>query len=182
MAIETMPQSAQAPGGGEPGAAPRERSWWLRPNVFTAIVGAVIGYAVGHWLGNYMTPGFTATGGGAADSNDLAIVLGYGFLIVGWLIGLGVFNDLVRQMLGKPLNGNGHAANGGVGKYFRFTLDHKVVGLQYLIGMLVYFFTGGLLAIGIRTELLSPSYHIMSPAMYIQVVGEHGTMMMMMMT
>ena len=36
----------------------------------------------------------------------MAIVLGYAFLIVGWLIGLGVFNDLVRQMLGKPLNGN----------------------------------------------------------------------------
>ena len=48
--------------------------------------------------------------------------------------------------------------------------------------MLIYFFTGGLLAIGIRTELLSPSYHIMSPTMYLQVVGEHGTMMMMMMT
>src|SRR6201998_2393606 len=48
--------------------------------------------------------------------------------------------------------------------------------------MLFYFFTGGLLAIGIRTELLSPSYHIMSPTMYLEVVGEHGTMMMMMMT
>ncbi|HZF19167.1 MAG TPA: cbb3-type cytochrome c oxidase subunit I, partial [Burkholderiales bacterium] len=67
-------------------------------------------------------------------------------------------------------------------RYFRFTLDHKVVGLQYLIGMLIYFFTGGLLAIGIRTELLSPTYHVMSPSMYLQVVGEHGTMMMMMMT
>jgi Heme/copper-type cytochrome/quinol oxidases, subunit 1 len=34
----------------------------------------------------------------------------------------------------------------------------------------------------IRTELLSPSYHVLSPTAYIQVVGEHGTMMMMMMT
>src|ERR1700739_1878867 len=48
--------------------------------------------------------------------------------------------------------------------------------------MLFYFFTGGLLAIAIRTELLSPSYHVLSPTAYIQVVGEHGTMMMMMMT
>ncbi|HEX7159851.1 MAG TPA: cbb3-type cytochrome c oxidase subunit I [Trebonia sp.] len=192
MAIETQPESAQAPGGGDPGAAPKQRAWWLRPNIFTAIVGAAIGYALGHWLGNFMTPSFVATGGGAADSNDEAIVLGYAFLILGWLAGLGVFNDLVRQMLGKPLNGNGsgsgsedHAsgsedhASGSVAKYFRFTLDHKVVGLQYLVGMLVYFFTGGLLAIGIRTELLSPSYHVLSPTMYLQVVGEHGTMMMM---
>ena len=133
MAIETQPESAQAPGGGDPGATQRERSWWLRPNILTALVGAVLGYYLGHWLGNFMTPSFVATGGGASDDNDLAIVLGYGFLIVGWLIGLGVFNDLVRQMLGRPLNGNGnrHAATGqGVAKYFRFTLDHKVVGLQ----------------------------------------------------
>ena len=70
MAIETQPESAQAPGGGEPGATPRERSWWLRPNMLTALVGAVIGYPIGHWLGNFMTPSFAATGGGASDSND----------------------------------------------------------------------------------------------------------------
>jgi cytochrome c oxidase subunit 1 len=188
MAIETRPESTQAPGGGDPGATPRERAWWLRPNIFTAIVGAAVGYALGRWLGNFMTPSFVATGGGAPDSNDEAIVLGYAFLIIGWLIGLGVFNDLVRQMLGRPLNRNiaafeGHeTTDGGIARYFRFTLDHKVVGLQYLIGMLIYFFTGGLLAMAIRTELLSPSYHVMSPTMYLQVVGEHGTMMMMMLT
>ena len=54
MAIETQPESAQAPGGGDPGATPKERSWWLRPNVLTALVGAVIGYYLGHWLGNFI--------------------------------------------------------------------------------------------------------------------------------
>ena len=34
----------------------------------------------------------------------------------------------------------------------------------------------------IRTELLSPTYHIMSASSYLMVVGEHGTMMMMMMS
>jgi cytochrome c oxidase subunit I len=34
----------------------------------------------------------------------------------------------------------------------------------------------------IRTELLSPSYHAFSSAAYTEIVGEHGTMMMMMMT
>jgi len=181
MAIETQPDSAHAPGGGDPGAAHTERPWWMRPNVLTALAFAVGGYYLGHLLGNFIGSQYQQVG--TSDDNDMAIVIGYAFLILGWLIGLGVFNDLVRMMLGKPLNGNGHHGNGlGVSKYFRFTLDHKVVGLQYLVGMLVYFFTGGLLAIGIRTELLSPSYHVMSPTMYLQVVGEHGTMMMMMMT
>jgi cytochrome c oxidase subunit I len=181
MAIETQPESAHAPGGGDPGATPRERSWWLRPNILTALAGAVLGYYFGHFLGNWMGSQYQQVG--TSDDNDMAIVLGYAFLILGWLIGLGVFNDLVRQMIGRPLNGhNGHQVNGGTSKYFRYTLDHKVVGLQYLVGMLIYFFTGGLLAMGIRTELLSPTYHIMSASMYLQVVGEHGTMMMMMMT
>jgi cytochrome c oxidase subunit I len=182
MAIETQPESAQAPGGREPGGTPKQRAWWLRPAWHTALIGAIIGYAIGHWLGNFMTPSFVATGGGANDVNDEAIVLGYAFLVLGWLIGLGVFNDLIRQMLGKPLNGSSRETAGGLAKYFRYTLDHKVVGIQYLVGMLVYFFTAGLLAIAIRTELLSPSYHVLSPTAYIQVVGEHGTMMMMMMT
>jgi cytochrome c oxidase subunit 1 len=180
MAIETQPESAQAPGGREPGGTPKERSWWLRPAWHTALIGAIVGYALGHWLGNFLGSQYQQVG--TSDDNDMAIVLGYAFLVLGWLIGLGVFNDLVLQMRGKPINGNGHTVDGGLAKYFRYSLDHKVVGMQYLIGMLVYFFTGGLLAMAIRTELLSPSYHVINPATYIQVVGAHGTMMMMMMT
>ena len=71
---------------------------------------------------------------------------------------------------------------GGLAKYFRYTLDHKVVGIQYLFGMIIYFLTGGLFAMAIRTELLSPTYHIMALSTYLMVVGEHGTMMMMMMS
>jgi hypothetical protein len=56
----------------------------------------------------------------------------------------------------------------------------KVVGIQYLAGMITYFLTGGLFAMAIRTELLSPSYHLLSPGVYLEVVGEHGTTMMMM--
>jgi len=41
-------------------------------------------------------------------------------------------------------------------RYFRYTEDHKVVGMQYLIGVLTFLFTGGLLAMAIRTQLLSP--------------------------
>ena len=56
------------------------------------------------------------------------------------------------------------------------------MGIQYLVGMIVYFLTGGLAAMAIRVELLSPTYHVLSPGAYLMVVGEHGTMMMMMMT
>ena len=46
--------------------------------------------------------------------------------------------------------------------------------------MLLFLFTGGLLAMAIRTELLSPTSHVFGPGTYIAIVSEHGTIMMMM--
>src|ERR1017187_6492803 len=181
MAIEIQPESAQVPGGREPAAAPKARPWWLRPAIHTALIGAIIGYVLGHLLGNVIASGYQQIG--FADDSDFPIVMGYLFGVVGWLIGLGVFNDVFKQMLGKPVTGTGegHLAD-GLSKYFRYSLDHKVVGIQYLVAMIGYFLTGGLFAMAIRAELLSPTYHLLTPAAYLEVVGEHGTMMMMMMT
>jgi cytochrome c oxidase subunit 1 len=183
MAIETEPGKAQRPGGGEPAGEASARPWWLRPGIHAGIIGAVAGYAFGHWLGNLITSGYPLSlpGGGQPDFHDTAIVLGYLFLVLGWLAGMGVFNDLGRQVTGRQI-ADEHAEATGLARYFRFTLDHKVVGIQYLVGMIVYFCTAGLLAMAIRTELLSPVHHVFSSAVYAEIVGEHGTMMMMLMT
>src|SRR5216683_1033069 len=181
MAIETQPERAQGPGGQEPAGLRPARPWWIRPAIHTGLIGAVLGYVVGHWLGNFLENGYAQLS--LSDQGDMPIVFGYVFGIVGWLAGLGVFNDLLRQMAGRPArNGEEIEAAPGLARYFRYSLDHKVVGLQYLVGMIVYFLTGGLFAMAIRSELLSPSYHLISPGTYLMVVGEHGTMMMMMMT
>src|SRR5262245_38316566 len=178
MAIEVQPGAGRMqPVSGGPESA---RPWWMKPAVHTGIIGAVIGYFLGHWLGNLLSSNYAQNA--LSDSNDFPIILGYVLGTVGWLAGLGVFNDLGRMMLGKPLRDVEHAPAGGLAKYFRFTLDHKVVGIQYLFGMITYFLTGGLFAMAIRTELLSPTYHIMSASSYLMVVGEHSTMLMMMMS
>ena len=189
MAIETQPDRTQGSGGGQAWAAGGPRPWWRRPAIHTALLGAVIGYWLGHLLGTYLTG---ATGAanqypnvGLSDSEDWPIVLGYALAVVGWLIGLGIFNDLIRQMLGRPVNGQNTQETeqpGGLAKYFRYELDHKVVGIQYLVGMIIYFCTAGLLAMAIRTELLSPVHHVFTSQAYVEIVGEHGTMMMMLMT
>jgi cytochrome c oxidase subunit I len=189
MAIETEPGTTQQPGGGAPAGEPRSRAWWMRPAIHTGVIGAVAGYAFGHWLGNYWaTPTPTSPANYQqvvhANQNDIAIVLGYTFMVIGWLIGLGFFNDLVRQMIGRPVSDDdpAHGDHTSLARYFRMTLDHKVVGIQYLVGMIIYFCTAGLLAMGIRTELLSPVHHVFSSSTYIEIVGEHGTMMMMLMS
>jgi cytochrome c oxidase subunit I len=182
MAIEIQPEKAQEPGGRGPAGAQRARPWWMRPAFHTGIIGAVIGYIVGHWLGNFIASGYSQVGD--SDVNNYAIVLGYVLGTVGWLAGVGVFNDLILSMLGRPLRTEAEesGAASGLARFFRYSLNHKVVGIQYLVGEIVYFLTGGLLAMAIRTELLSPSYHVFSSAAYTEIVGEHGTMMMMMMT
>jgi cytochrome c oxidase subunit 1 len=185
MAIE-IPEKPQLPGGRAPGGrapqASASRPWWRRPAIHTGVIGAVLGYFLGHWLGNLIASGYVQVQN--SGQNDFAIILGYVFGAVGWLAGLGVFNDLLRQMAGRPVHADeeAQAAASGVARFFRYSLDHKVVGIQYLVGMIGYFLTGGLLAIAIRTELLSPSYHVFSSATYTAIVGEHGTMMMMMMS
>jgi cytochrome c oxidase subunit I len=183
MAIETTPGADRVqPVGGEPGGPARRRAWWQRPAVHTGLLGAVIGYLIGNWLGWQVQSASAGFAQGLSDTRDWPVVLGYLFGTVGWLAGLGIFNDVFRLMAGKPLPDIEHSPVGGLAKYFRYTLDHKVVGIQYLFGMIVYFLTGGLFAMAIRTELLSPTVHIFSASSYLMVVGEHSTMMMMMMS
>jgi len=183
MAIETTPGADRVqPVGGEPGSPAGRRAWWARPAVHTGLLGAVLGWLLGNWLGWQVQSDSGNFAQGLSDVRDWPVVLGYLFGTVGWLAGLGVFNDVFRLMAGKPLPDIEHAPAGGLAKYFRYTLDHKVVGIQYLFGMIVYFLTGGLFAMAIRTELLSPTNHIMSASSYLMVVGEHSTMMMMMMS
>jgi cytochrome c oxidase subunit 1 len=183
MAIQTQPERAEPTGRGPEPARAAARPWWMRPGAHTGLVGAVIGYFLGHWLGNFLGGDYARSA--LSDTNDVAIVLGYAFGVIGWVAGLGVFNDLGRLMLGKPMPEEPRLLGleePGLAKYFRYTLDHKVVGIQYLYGMIGYFLTGGLFAMAIRSELLSPTYHLIGPEQYLMVVSEHGTMMMMMMS
>ncbi len=176
MAIKTT-SIAQ---GGDGGRAVAGEKKGLRLNVFTGLIVGVLGYLFGHWMGNAIAGGYQQVVG--SGQNDVAILLGFIFGTIGWFLGLGILNYPIQKMAGIEPPVEKYEYEPGVMKYFRYTLDNKVVGIQYLFGMLFYFFTAGLLAMGIRTELLSPTNHIWGPATYLEIVGEHGTMMMMMMT
>ncbi|MEM6674462.1 MAG: cytochrome c oxidase subunit I [Planctomycetota bacterium] len=57
------------------------------------------------------------------------------------------------------------------------TLDHKRIGIMYLIGISLSFFLGGLFALGIRLELFAPGMQFMSADQYNQVFTLHGAVM-----
>ncbi len=58
-----------------------------------------------------------------------------------------------------------------------FTLDHKRIGLMYLIGVLSAFTLGGFFALGVRTELWSPGRTMVDYDTYNQMFSLHGAVM-----
>ena len=57
------------------------------------------------------------------------------------------------------------------------SIDHKQIGIMYLIGTLIYFVIGGLEALMIRAQLAKPGSELLSPEMYNQLFTMHGTTM-----
>jgi cytochrome c oxidase subunit 1 len=149
---------------------------WLKPHIGWAIVGAVGGFFFGRYVGDLIAGSWPVSQN--TTMNNVAVVFALSFGVLGWLIGIGALTYPLLKIIGRE-PAPALPTRSWV-RYFRLTEDHKVVGLQYLIGVLVFFFTAGLLAMGIRTELLSPTSHVFGPGTYISIVGEHGTMMMMM--
>lgn len=57
------------------------------------------------------------------------------------------------------------------------TLDHKRIGMLYLITVLVFFFVAGMFAVGLRTELWTPGENFIGPETYNRFFTLHGAMM-----
>jgi cytochrome c oxidase subunit I len=149
-------------------------------NLLAAIVLGVGGFLLGRWLGDRIdAPSLAYVAN--TDENDVSLVLGYLVGVVGFLLGLGFANYPVRRMLGHPPS-LPRPETEGIGRYFRFCPDHKVVGMQYFVGVGLFFFIAGLNAMLIRLELLDPEPSIFPPDKYLTVVGLHGSMMMGVMT
>ncbi len=149
-------------------------------NLLTAVVLGVAGYYLGWWVG-HLVKGPSLDYFGDTSQNDIALFVAYTFGVVGFLIGLGFLNYPVQRMLGKPASLREKETEGW-GRYFGLCTDHKVVGIQYLIGIGFFIFIGGLNAMLIRFELLRPTHLAWNGNNYLTLVGIHGTMMMGMMT
>lgn len=62
-------------------------------------------------------------------------------------------------------------------KSWLFTLDHKRIGVLYFFSIMFFFAVGGLLAIVIRTELISPNMVLMDAELYNRLFTLHGAIM-----
>jgi len=63
-------------------------------------------------------------------------------------------------------------------KGFFTTVDHKRVGVRFIVTALFFLALGGALALTMRTQLARPDNHLLSPQLYNQFFSVHGTTMM----
>src|SRR3954463_3325762 len=57
------------------------------------------------------------------------------------------------------------------------TTDHKKIGILYIANSFLFFLIGGLLALGVRTELAQPGLQFVTPATYNELFTMHATFM-----
>jgi cytochrome c oxidase subunit 1 len=58
------------------------------------------------------------------------------------------------------------------------TTDHKKIGILYIVNSFVFFFIGGIFALGVRTELAQPGLQVLhDELLYNQLFTMHGTVM-----
>ncbi|MGZ4467304.1 MAG: cytochrome c oxidase subunit I [Nocardioidaceae bacterium] len=117
------------------------------------------------------------------DAVDLRAVVTMVCWAVGFLGGMGAFVGPVRWLTGRDLTPADEiflaGKDQGVARYFRFTTDHKVIGIQYLVLVMTMLGAGGTLAMLIRTDLISSNSGFLGPQTYNSIVGLHGLTMIL---
>jgi cytochrome c oxidase subunit 1 len=100
------------------------------------------------------------------------------FSVLGFLIGIGNFDYWWQWARGKPV-GEDHSMHGARSwkDYLRVNTDHKVIGIQYLVTVFVFFVIGGLLAEAVRAELAQPGQQLVSGETYNGLFSVHATLM-----
>ena len=76
----------------------------------------------------------------------------------------------------RPASPSFYKAARGIGSWL-YTLDHKRIGIMYLVFVLAAFLLGGVFALLVRTELLTPGKTIVDANTYNRLFTLHGVVM-----
>ncbi len=129
--------------------------------------------AVGLLLGSAGAVGITRLTGHPKVA-ETVITLGYVGALLGWLLGVGVWDVWAREWFGLPTRS---LQGPGGSRFFRFNTDHKVIGVQYLVTFVVLLLLAGGLAMLMRAELMSPGRDVLSARDFNTTMSLHGIIM-----
>ena len=153
---------------------PKAGGLYRRQNFFVALVTGILGGFIGWVIGQELLQGSNW----GTDMTTTTTGVGW---VIGFSAGIGSFNAIFRWIAGRDEDREDQLYGAGVGqgwkRYFKFCTDHKVVGTQYLVLVMVLFGVGGTLAMMIRTQLISPHMSFLSSQTYNSIVTIHGMVM-----
>ncbi len=160
-----------------------KRSLITRLHMGTGVVVGIIFAALVYWaLKNSLLTYTDKVADPLSPHDNNIVLLGAMFAwSIGFMAGIGAFIGPWRWLIGKDLTDEEilYLAGDGQGtkRYFKYCTDHKVVGIQYLVGVMTLLGVGGTMAMMIRTNLARPGGHFITATVYNSLVGLHGITM-----
>ncbi len=106
----------------------------------------------------------------------VAMTFAWAAAAVAWTFGIGTWEAVVKPAFGYPLRWKETV---GWRRYFEYSTDHKVIGLQYMVSSLGGFLIAGIAAMLMRLQLMEDHMWLFAYSKdYLTTVGVHGTIMM----
>lgn len=136
-------------------------------SVIKGLIFGVVGFVIGEGVAMLF---------GLQPTSDTAVTLGYIFFISGWLLGVGVWDHWARDWFGLANKPTPTIASHGWKRYFMFSTDHKVIGIQYLVTFVVLMLLAGLFAMVMRWNFLTAAGYL-EPEVYNTIMSFHGLVM-----
>lgn len=142
----------------------------LSIGIVRGLICQAIGWAVGVGLVSAIRAAL-----GLGYKAEPAFVVGAAFSIIAFLIGIGGFRDWWRWAKGEEtLDPAEMEEPAGGQRYWGWSVDHKVIGVQYLFLALFLLVVGGSFALMFRVELVQTGMQWLSLDFFNTLIGMHG--------
>ncbi len=142
----------------------------LRIPLVLGLVLAVIGFGLGISITGLIRQSMDLS----FWETELSWSTGYPLALIGWLLGVGGWKYWGREWFGaepRPFTTTGWK------RYFDFSPDHKVIGVQYIVTFAALFLISGLVAMLIRVELATDGMQLFNNDTYNRAMSLHGITM-----
>lgn len=149
----------------------------LRPGIVRGLAGLVIGMLAG--MGSITLIRLLL--GLPVWNPEPAWVFGGLIGTVGFMMGVGSLTDWFKIAMGKEVRDQHEKIDEMPrwARYLDFTVDHKVIGIQYGATSLIMFSIAGLFALIFRAELVKVGLQFLSEDLYNTFMSLHGIVMIM---
>jgi cytochrome c oxidase subunit 1 len=141
---------------------------------FAPLLRAVLFGGIGFLIGGGLAAGIRNLMGDEVWSAEHLVTVGYVFGLIGWLLGIGLWERWAKGWFGLPVK---EEMPQGWSRYLQFCTDHKVIGVQYIVTMVLIMLLAGALAVLMRVELMEPGETVIGPDGFNTTMSLHGIMM-----